>query len=167
MFLWFRAFWNMENSMTQNSHSAAQLTAWACEDSLPIGWLDSWGSFPGGGRKKQKKKNPWVLISEKAKRVNTTSYSLYIQKAGCLHPSRRRIGRRRWADPTHWTCCVWFWRNASSCWFSAETNDHELFRTATVASVQLVPMCHTYIQHVLLNDGVHDDSHQHVEEDGS
>lgn len=36
-----------------------------------------------------------------------------------------------------------------------------------MASVQLVPVCHTYIQHVLLNDGVHDDSHQHVEEDSS
>lgn len=33
--------------------------------------------------------------------------------------------------------------------------------------MQLVPARHTYIQHVLLNDGVHDDSHQHVEEDSS
>lgn len=33
------------------------------------------------------------------------------------------------------------------------------------ASVPPVPVCHTHIQHVLLNDGVHDDSHQHVEED--
>lgn len=24
----------------------------------------------------------------------------------------------------------------------------------------------TYVQHVLLDDGVHDDGHQHVEEDG-
>lgn len=36
-----------------------------------------------------------------------------------------------------------------------------------MASLQLVAVCPTYIQHVLLNDGVHDDSHQHVEEDSS
>lgn len=27
-------------------------------------------------------------------------------------------------------------------------------------------MCLTYIQHILLDNGVHDDGHQHVEEDG-
>lgn len=36
-----------------------------------------------------------------------------------------------------------------------------------MAPVQRVPVGPTYIQHVLLNDGVHNDSHQHVEEDSS
>lgn len=39
--------------------------------------------------------------------------------------------------------------------------------TALVIMVRLrARVSNTYVQHVLLDDGVHDDGHQHVEEDG-
>lgn len=93
-------------------------------------------------------------------------YLLYAQKAGCSSPSRRRTSRRRWAVRTRWTCCASFWRSASSCWFSAMTiNNKNNARTAPRDWSPYACGRVTYIQHILLDDGVHDDGHQHVEED--
>lgn len=113
-----------EMSLQIESHDL-QLTASGYGDNLPTGWLDLTGSFP-------KKKRSilhysyWQLCGlTHAWARRTPVYLLYIQKAGCSHPSQTKISRRHWAGPTRWTCYVWFWRSVSSYWFSAKTNNNK------------------------------------------